>query len=284
MVSRQRTAATFGVISLTLLYALLGIANASEDEGIGWGSSGEVRSDGDRLHATLIERIANDLRSGDHPLRSSSGSGGEQECEIRVEVLPELEGLAILHPSVMPDQIPVRITCGSALIDERWISPTELRDVPGEAREGARRYVETVLAPQLALGTSPPDNILVGLDTWFWLDGWDGTPITTTVTAPWGDSIDLRLTLADVEWNFGDGSPPLHGGLGEPYPAESTVRHLYTHRSTSPANPEGAYELRATITIAVDYWYAGAGPTPVAPLEITHVAPVTVRQLQAVIG
>lgn len=273
------------MIAAIVVAATSASAAAAPNEA-GWDTApnATVTSHGDHVHASIVRRVEEALQAEGHPLRSSSGSGGEQECEIRVEVLPELEGLAILHPSVMPDQIPVRITCGSALIDERWISPTELRDVPGEAREGARRYVETVLAPQLALGTSPPDNILVGLDTWFWLDGWDGTPITTTVTAPWGDSIDLRLTLADVEWNFGDGSPPLHGGLGEPYPAESTVRHLYTHRSTGPSNPEGAYELRATITIAVDYWYAGAGPTPVAPLEITHVAPVTVRQLQAVIG
>jgi hypothetical protein len=104
------------------------------------------------------------------------------------------------------------------------------------------------------------------------------------VVAPWGDSIDLELSLIDVEWNFGDGSPAIVADLGEPHPAESSVQHLYTTRSTSRAEPDGAFTVSARVRIGVRYWYDGQGPFAVAPLSTTHAAPVVVRQIQAVLG
>jgi hypothetical protein len=198
-------------------------------------------------------------------------------------VLPELESLRIME-SAVENSIPVQIRCGLAIVEERWVPVAEIRDVDAEARAGAHRYVETVLAPGLSMGTSPPANILVGLDTWFWLGGWDGQPVMTTVVAPWGDSIDLELSLIEVAWDFGDGSPPLTAGIGEPHPAESSVQHLYTHRSTSRSAPDGAYDVSATVRIGVRYWYDGQGPFVVEPLSTTHTAAVIVRQIQSVLG
>jgi hypothetical protein len=218
---------------------------------------------------------------GDHGTGDSSGSGGG--CRVAAVVLPALEAIPIAE-GVFDDAVAVQIRCGTAVVDERWVGTGDIVDIDAEARVQAQRYVETVLGPRLSLGTSPPANILVGLDTWFWLDGWDGAPIATTVTAPWGDAIDLELALERVVWNFGDGTSPTSGDLGLPYPAESTVRHVYTHRSTSRGNPDGAYRLEAQVRINVRYWYDGDGPFTVAPLQHAHAAPVIVRQLQAVIG
>jgi hypothetical protein len=214
----------------------------------------------------------------------SRDSAGESACEWNVVVLPALEEIHLWETAPSEGAIPVQIRCGAAIVSERWVGVADIRDVDAEARAGAQRYVESVLAPRLELGSSPPDNVLVGLDTWFWLDGWDGEPIRTTVTAPWGDSIELELSLIEVEWRFGDGGPPLRGGLGEAHPEESSIAHLYERRSTSRIAPDGAFDLSATIRIAVRYWYDGDGPFSVAPLETTHTAPVVVRQLQSVLG
>ena len=148
----------------------------------------------------------------------------------------------------------------------------------------AERYVRTVLAPGLSIGTSPPANVLVGLSTWFWMEGWDGAPINVAVAAPWGATVNVELSLSDVRWDFGDGAAPAEGDLGRPYPEESQIQHVYTHRSTSRTSPDGAYSVTASIQIDVRYWYEGMGPFGVAPLVQEHAQPVVVRQLQAVLG
>ena len=52
------------------------------------------------------------------------------------------------------------------------------------------------------MGTSPPANVLVGLSTWFWVDGWDGEPISVPVVAPWGSTVMVELSLGEVRWDF----------------------------------------------------------------------------------
>ncbi len=189
----------------------------------------------------------------------------------------------MMPQQVTLDHVPVRINCGFAEVDRRWIAPADIQDVDGEARRGAESYVDSVLGPRLSIETSPPANILVGLSTWFWMDGWDGAPLRTSVTAPWGDSISVEMTLDHVMWDYGDNTSPQRGDLGQAYPAESSVQHVYTDRSTSRTNPDGAYQMSATVRINVRYWYDGGGPYSAGTIERTFSAPVIVRQLQAVI-
>ena len=206
-----------------------------------------------------------------------TGPGG---CEMTVERIPALEAIPITDEWV-EGAIDIRITCGpDGRNRDIWAT---IPDADAAARDEARRYAERVLAPETTIGTSPPASILVGLPTWFWLDGWDGTTRTTTVTAPWGDTLDLQLTLEHLTWDFGDGSDPRQGGIGQPYPAESDIQHTYTHRSTSRAEPDAAYPLAAQLTIAVTYHYDGQGPIAVDPIDLTIEQPITVHQLQAVI-
>lgn len=212
---------------------------------------------------------------------SGSGGGGssERDCEMTVTRIPVLEEIHIAT-DVIEGAIPVRVTCNPNGVDgDFWVPDADV-----SARAEAQRYAEEVLAPGLALEVNPPDNILVGLPTWFWLDGWDGSPITTTVTAPWGDAVDLELTLERVDWTFGDGSPAESGDLGVAYPEESTIQHVYTHRSTSPAEPDGGYEVAAELRLGVRYWYDGGGPYTVDPISVTTSDDIVVRQLQAVLS
>lgn len=284
MANHRRHSAQLVLICILSLLVGQAVAAGQAGGGIGWGEtrSESVRSAGDRVHATLIESVAGELRVGLGGAGGSRTAGGA-ECSWNVRVLPALEEIHLWETAPSEGAIPVQIRCGDAIVTDRWVEVADIRDVDAEASAAAQRYVETVLAPSLSLGSSPPENVLVGLDTWFWLDGWDGTPRRTTVTAPWGDSIELELSLIDVEWGFGDGSPTLRGGLGEPYPAESSIRHLYEVRSTSRHSPDGAYHLTATVHIAVRYWYDGDGPFSVPSLSTTHLAPVVVRQVQSVL-
>lgn len=207
---------------------------------------------------------------------------GTSTCELTVTRLPTME--AVMMPEQVPaNAIPVRINCGRAELDRRWITPADIQDVDGEARRAAQSYVESVLGPRLSIQTSPPANILVGLSTWFWMGGWDASPLRTTVTAPWGDTISVEMTLDHVMWDYGDGTAPKRGDLGQAYPAESSVQHVYTDRSTSRDHPDGTYQMSATVRLNVQYWYDGGGPYSAGTIERVHSAPVIVRQLQAVI-
>lgn len=240
-----------------------------------------VSSDGRSRVDLVFEQRGDEIRAS---FGSSGGSGGSApDCELTVVVMPTLDAVE-MPEGVFDDAIPVQVRCGQALVDERWVPGAEVVDVDAEAAAAAQQYLESVLAPSLSVQTSPPSNILVGLPTWFWFEGWDGEPIATTVTAPWGEAIQLELTLDEVTWSFGDGTPTMTADLGQPYPRESSVQHVYTDRSTSRDAPDGAHEVSAQVRITVRYWYQGEGPFSVPALEHTHEAQVVVRQLQAVIG
>lgn len=218
---------------------------------------------------------------GEVRFRAGREPAKQGDCQTQVTRIPPLEGIPIAN-EWFEGAIDVRITCGP---DNRnmdlWVAVPDADDA---ARDLARDYVERVLAPEVGIGTSPPANVLVGLPTWFWLDGWDGTTRTTTVTAPWGDTLDLHLTVDHIEWDFGDGTPARTGGVGQAHPAESDIQHTYTHASTTRRDPDATYPLSARITIGVAYHYDTHGPIAVDPIELTVDHPIQVGQLQAVLS
>jgi hypothetical protein len=274
-----------GWIAVTVVVATVGLAQAQTLGGDPWGGtqqqSAPVTSDG-RSRVDVVMRLVNGEYVFDGVSEGGGGSGGSG-CRLTVVVMPTLDAIPIAT-DVFEGATAVQIRCGTSVVDERWIGPGDVVDVDAEARAQAEQYVRSVLAPRLSMGVNPPANVLVGLPTWFWLDGWDGAPINVTVTAPWGETIDIELTLARVMWDFGDGSPSELGDLGEAFPSESSVEHVYTDRSTSRSSPDAAFSVTASVQINVRYWYDGGGPYAVAPLVHDHVEPVIVRQLQAVIG
>ncbi len=91
-----------------------------------------------------------------------------------------------------------------------------------------------------------PQRPLTGLETWFWIDGYDGTPLTAA-QAGFGISIDLEVGLTGVRWDFGDGThldAPLGTGLGTAYPARSDVVHTYETRGTYTVGVAFTYTAR----------------------------------------
>jgi hypothetical protein len=113
------------------------------------------------------------------------------------------------------------------------------------------------------------------------VSGWNGQAIAVPPINPFGDQLDITLTLANVTWDFGDSTAAAAGDLGTATP--SSVRHTYTDRSTR-TDPNGAYTVVATVTIAVTYTINGGAPITVTPPLTTNVtAPIVVRELHAVL-
>ena len=101
--------------------------------------------------------------------------------------------------------------------------------------------------PALTLGINPSAG-LTGLPSWFWLSGSAAMPDAFASSGPL--SVRVRARLAGVSWEFGDGLGYDSQDLGQAYPSQSDVQHLYqtdTYRLTS------GYSVVAILRYLVTY-------------------------------
>ena len=101
--------------------------------------------------------------------------------------------------------------------------------------------------PALTLGINPRAG-LTGLPSWFWLTGSAAMPDAVASSGPL--TVRVRARLAGASWEFGDGLGFDSVDLGQPYPAQSGVQHLYqtdTYRLTN------GYRVVAILRYLVTY-------------------------------
>jgi hypothetical protein len=129
--------------------------------------------------------------------------------------------------------------------------------------------------PQGAIEANPTRS-LVGLPTLFWYSGYDGRPLTRTVSA-FGVSVEVEATPTSYRWAFGDGSSLISEGLGRAYPARSPIAHTYQ-------TARQAVTVRCRFGFAVR-WRSGGGPwAPLPPLARTASTTLEVAESQTVIA
>ena len=138
-----------------------------------------------------------------------------------------------------------------------------------------------VVLPPPVIDTAPPAaaGLLVGLPSWYWLEGWTATSTSATLG---GVTSTVTATPVTSTWDPGDDTTPTTctgGGTAWYHGADSTnppCGHLYTHT--------GTYTLTVTVTWDVT-WTSTSGPGgPLPPLTTTTNIPVRVDEVQAVIG
>jgi hypothetical protein len=148
-----------------------------------------------------------------------------------------------------------------------------LRYEDAAARREAERYIEDVLVPAVGIGVNPVARGLVGLDSWFWVEGFDGSMSAPPITA-FGLTIEVRLSSRAVTWDFGDGTS-IDGDLGRAYPDESTVRHVHQR--------DGTFAITASIDLAPQYRVDGGPWLTLPDLQATATTTHDVEERQAVI-
>jgi hypothetical protein len=87
--------------------------------------------------------------------------------------------------------------------------------------------------PVLRLGINPSTG-LTGLPSWFWLSGSSSMPDAVASSGPL--TVSVRARLEGISWEFGDGLGYASLDLGQAYPAQSDIQHLYqtdTYRVTN---------------------------------------------------
>jgi hypothetical protein len=122
----------------------------------------------------------------------------------------------------------------------------------------------------------PDTRGVTGIPSLFWVDGYDGAPIRETLTA-FGVTVTVEATLRDAVWDFGDGTPRVHTGLGEAWPRRSSVRHNYADPS-----PAGGYPVTVQVTLEPTYSVDGGAPASLPPIVLTFTRSYEVREVQAV--
>jgi hypothetical protein len=173
------------------------------------------------------------------------------------------------------------ISCGGRTIGTRWIAPADpLADAAARAVEIAalaQRVLREIPVGDIAIGHRPQARALTGVPVYAWVEGYDGRTIERTVHEL-GVTVDVRLGLQSTTWDFGDGTAPTTAGLGEPWPARSSVRHTYA-TSTPRAHPR---TITATLTLSAGYRVDGGPWRALAPITRTATTALGVDEVQAV--
>ena len=107
--------------------------------------------------------------------------------------------------------------------------------------------------PVLRLGINPSTG-LTGLPSWFWLSG--SASMQDAVASSGPLTVRVRARMEGVSWEFGDGLGYDSIDLGQAYPAQSDIQHLY---QTDTYRVSGGYAVVAILRYLVTYSVNG-GP------------------------
>lgn len=201
-----------------------------------------------------------------------------------------------------PDAIPFAVNCDDGYFGIAWVpvgapgDPDVVVEVlPGDAIDPeavAQSLLGLVPLPPITVGANPGTG-LVALPSWFWVEGYGGEPLTGAETLG-GTTVEVEVTPARYDWDFGDGGQVSATSLGQPYPAESEIQHRYEQSSLVAG---GAFAVRLEITFSARYRViteeddgAGGSVTAVGdwqatePIVRTFERAYPVQQLQSVLA
>lgn len=252
------------VVSILIVGAsLLGGAAASADGVRPQPTDGAAETRPDGVRVTIVKS------GGEYHVETASSGGGHpstRDCTT---------SYALAHPDdpAGDDSVLVGITCTDGVVYALVVPADEVVDLDAAAREEAARYVEDVLKPAVRVGVNPAATGLVGLASWFWIEGWSGAAQAPPIAA-FGVSIDVRMSSTGVRWDFGDGAV-VDGDLGRAYPVESSVRHAYQE--------PGSHLVTATIALTPEYRVDGGPWITLPPLAATATTEHPVQERQAVL-
>jgi hypothetical protein len=211
----------------------------------------------------------------------STGSGGGRAgggvpCRY---TLASASGPASAYVGQPADVGLFTIQCGS-FVDVRFLrlGPSGNPALPGATVNPVQLALSARDRLPLPAGQlrANPTRALVGLPTWYWYQGYDGRPLTKTISAL-GVTVQVQATPTAFRWDFGDGATMTSSDLGRPFPQRSTITHTYqTARDHVTVLCTFEFEVR---------WRTPGGPwTPLPPLSRTATATLEVAESQTVVG
>ncbi len=182
-----------------------------------------------------------------------------------------------------------------------------LAQAPGTGIAGARDVAVKALSqiplPDLKIRMNPGLG-LVAVPGWFWVEGYDGQPISGSQTVSLPPEVGSDVSIDDVpaddsrrsqssysvqvsvrptryEWSFGDGKTETTQSLGKAYPSESDIKHTYEFSSLKFS--EG-FPIRVKVEFSSEYRVNNGSPTALSPIQRTYEANYRVQEAQAILA
>jgi hypothetical protein len=186
-----------------------------------------------------------------------------------------------------PNQSPWVVNCTNGYTSIVWLpntaTPSNVSVVVGsgggvDPAALAADLIRNVPVPQIEIGVNPTPG-LVALPSWFWIEGYDGAPITATESLQ-GVTVDVQITPTSYRWTFGDGATLQTTSRGRAYPTESDIRHTYEQSSLVAG---GKFPVKVEMTFSVRYRVDGGAWQSLDPISRSFTAEYPVRQVQSIL-
>jgi hypothetical protein len=265
-------------LALTLAAIVLGVPAAADEE---------APSPIDKADRTAVVYTTPDSAVVEAELRADAGAAQAasksswRSCHLESDTAPVTDANVKIYLAHSNERLFV-LYCDGQWSGLVWvpISPGPRRaPTPADIRDEAMRLREEIPMRQVAIGVNPAGSGLVGVDAWFWVEGYRGEVIAHPTSA-FGIPVEVEARPSSYRWSFGDGSVVESDSLGKAYPQRSEIRHTYERSSSGfasgyPVEIEFRFEVRYRLSV---------GPWIDLP-PITRAARLdyAVRESQAVI-
>lgn len=214
----------------------------------------------------------------------NQASGDGPQCYLREVPMSDWdEDMSMTFFYFRMRRAPYYVVCGNENRGIVWIEIS--LDEPGNGggatanpRDIAMHLRDEMPIPHVRVQVNP-ERGLVGAESWFWIKGYSGSPVTDSTNA-FGRLVEVEATVTRYEWTFGDGVTLTSETPGRAYPERSEVRHVYER--SSAGLPEG-YGIDVSFEFAVRYRVDGGAWIEIPGITRTTHADYPVRESQAVI-
>jgi hypothetical protein len=205
---------------------------------------------------------------GDAQAQQEMGVGGPTPGQW---VFPACAGPGVINP-----MLPI------------WVTDAQPHAAPANPAVLAQQALSELPLPEPMIEMAPPatSEQLVNVSTWLWIDPSAWQSLSATAAAG-PVSATATANPVKVVWQMGDGQSVTCPGPGTPYdPSDpnATTNCSYTWTQSSAAQPDGVYQVTATVYFAVTWVAVGAtggGNLGQVPGPASHVA-VSVAESQAI--
>jgi hypothetical protein len=173
---------------------------------------------------------------------SSSGAAAGVSCDYELSLgnIGVYSGYWKDSPS--ETSVLARRVCTDGTDGFVWVDGCDFMDLDRICPQGAsprvdpivlaRRVRDRLPVPDFEIASNPARG-LVGLRSWFWIEG-GGRSLSDSLSA-FGARVDVEARPTTYRWDFGDGTTKATRSAGRPYPRRSPVRHIYQRSSAELA-------------------------------------------------
>lgn len=210
----------------------------------------------------------------------SNSKGSKRNCRLERDTANIGSGTSRLYAEhAAAGETSFNLYCDGEFVGLIWrnLDPGPRRSAISPV-EMAERLREEIPIPTGLVRINPSQG-LVGAESWFWIEGYDGKPVTHSTDAL-GIPVTVEARPMEFLWSFGDGTTVVTTSPGVAFPRESEIRHVFERSS---ASVPGGYPVEVRFNFAVRYRAGGSDWVELPGITRVATARYQVRESQAVL-